>query len=208
MNGRLLRLAVSLAFLIGASLVALGQRADQNTGGPTKNTLVMKIVEPAPNATITGDTVRVAVGYNQQLFGQGQGTRFGDPNFPQPRFDVYLDNDLKATLKGTESNVTLLHGVAPGIHKITVVAINVSGEVIDRKELEIWTVAAPVAMEQPQPEPRAVVAPPPAPQPAPEPQPAAPEETVIPKTASSDPALALAGLALVALGLVLRRRIG
>lgn len=208
MNTRIVQLAVALAFL--ACATALGQRADPNTGGPTKNTLGMKLIQPQPDATITGDVVQITVGYNTTVLGgAGQGSRFGDPNFPQPRFNVYLDNDLKTTLKGTESNVATIHGVAPGTHKITVVAVNVSGEVIDRKEISIQTVPPALAVEKPA-KPASAAArmappPPPAPEPAPAP-PAVPEEKVLPTTASSYPALALAGLLLVATGLILGRR--
>lgn len=208
---KLLGCVIALAFFTVG--VALAQRADPNTGGPTKNTLGMKVVEPVEGATITGETVRVAVGYNQEIFGASQGTRFGEPNYPQPRFDVYLDGDLKTTLKGTEYNVATLHGVPPGDHKITVVALNVSGEVIDRKEIGIRT-QAPVALEK-APEPvRAETAAPAvsAVQPAPAEPPAAVavkeavKEKVLPKTASPHAALALAGLALVATGLLLGRK--
>ena len=207
-----------LGIVIAASLlatgVAFGQRADQNTGGPTKNTLGMKVVEPIDGTTITGDTIRVAVGYNQDNFATGQGTRFGEPNYPQPRFDVYLDNVLKTTLKGTESNVATLTGIAPGNHKVVVVALNVSGEVIDRKEIEVKTV--PVVAEKaiepvkPAAEPVkpevAVPAPPPPAYVAAEPAPIA-EKKALPKTASPYAALALAGAALLTTGLLLARKL-
>ncbi len=203
----------SLGIVIAASLlatgVALGQRADQNTGGPTKNTLGMKVVEPVEGAMITGDTIRVAVGYNTENFAVGQGTRFGEPNYPQPRFDVYVDNVLKTTLKGTESNVATISGVSPGSHKIVVVALNVSGEVIDRKEIEVQTVpvVAEKAIEPAKPEPVAVAPAPPPPAPvAAEPPPIA-EEKALPKTASPYAALALAGAALLTTGLLLARKV-
>jgi hypothetical protein len=168
-------------------------------------------MEPSQGATITGDTVRVTVDYNHQIFAAGQGTRFGEANFPQPRFDVYLDNSLKATLKGTESNTATIENVSPGSHKIAVVALNVSGEVIDRKEVGITTTAATTVMAEknttvetaPAPAP-----PPPAPAPSYEPAPAppAPAETTLPTTASIFPRLALLGLALVAGGLLLGRK--
>ncbi len=204
MNIRFPAAAAALALIVMTG-VALGQRADQNTGGPTKNTLRLTLAEPVEGAAITGSLVRVVVGYNQNAFGSGQGTSFGDPNFPQPRFNVYLDDMLETTLQGTEANVARIENVAPGSHKITVVALNVSGEIIDRKEVNITTAAAPV------PAPRAevkekVVPQEPAPVPAYEP-PAPPpivEAEPLPTTASNLPLLALAGLVLVAAGLVLR----
>src|SRR5450759_5028258 len=151
MHNKIAASATVLALFVMAA-VALAQNADQNTGGPTKNTLKLTLAEPLEGATITGSVVRVTVGYNPYAFGTGQGTHFGEPNFPQPRFDVYLDNTLKTTLKGTESNVATIENVPPGSHKIVVVAMNVSGEIIDRKEVNITTAAVPM------PEPRRSVA--------------------------------------------------
>jgi len=205
--------AVALCAFAGT---ALAQNADPNTGGPTKNTLKLKLMEPAEGATISGSSVRVTVDYNHQVFGAGQGTRFGEANFPQPRFDVYLDNQRKATLKGTESNTATIDSVPPGSHRIAVVALNVSGEVIDRKEVGITTTSTVIAqsttstststMAAPPPEPAAPAPAPPAPAYVPPPAPPAPAETTLPKTASVFPRLALAGLALVAAGLLIGRK--
>lgn len=209
-------LIVALVVFTVAGMV-IAQNADPNTGGPTKNTLRLRLVEPAEGASISGSSVRVTVGYNNQTFAAGQGTRFGEANFPQPRFDVYLDNTLKATLKGTESNSATIDNVAPGSHKIAVVALNVSGEVIDRKEVGITAGATTMAESATSsssistaPAPAPVAAPPPAQAPAsyePAPAPPAPAETTLPHTASSSPRLALMGLALVAGGLLLGRKI-
>ena len=213
-------LIVAIALFTVAGMV-IAQNADQNTGGPTKNTLKLRLVEPAEGATISGNSVRVTVGYSSQAFGAGQGTRFGESNFPQPRFDVYVDNSLKATLKGTENNTATIDNVSPGSHKIAVVALNVSGEVIDRKEIDITTTSATTMAESttgsysastvPAPAPAPVaareVAAPPAPAPtAYEPAPAS-VGTTLPHTASLLPSLALMGLVLVAGGLLLGRRI-
>lgn len=205
--------AVALCAFAGT---ALAQNADPNTGGPTKNTLKLKLMEPAEGATISGSSVRVTVDYNHQVFGAGQGTRFGEANFPQPRFDVFLDNQRKATLKGTESNTATIDSVPPGSHRIAVVALNVSGEVIDRKEVGITTTSTVIAqsttstststMAAPPPEPAAPAPAPPAPAYVPPPAPPAPAETTLPKTASVFPRLALAGLALVAAGLLIGRK--
>jgi hypothetical protein len=212
-------LIVAIALFAVAGMV-FAQNADPNTGGPTKNTLKLRLVEPAEGATISGNSVRVTVGYNAQVFATGQGTRFGEGNFPQPRFDVYLDNTLKTTLKGTQSNTATIESVPPGSHKIAVVALNVSGEVIDRKEVRITTTETTIAESTttssistapaPPPPPAPAAAPPPAPAPStyePAPAPPAPMETTLPHTASSSPRLALMGLALVAGGLLLGRKI-
>lgn len=213
---KLLRFTI-LALAVGAFAgVALAQSADKNTGGPTANTLQLRLTEPAEGATITGTQVRVGVAYNMTSFGQGQGTKFGEANFPQPTFDIFLDNDLKATLKGTEANVAFIENVPPGAHKIVVMAKNVSGEVIDRKEVGITTVPAAAAMaetttttfeQRTEPAP----APPPAPAPAPvieapPPPPAPAMEAELPKTGTAYPQMAAAGLALALVGLTLARK--
>jgi len=194
--------------LFAVAGLAVAQNADQNTGGPTKNTLKLRLVEPLEGASITGDSVRVAVDYNHDVFGAGQGTKFGEANFPQPRFDVFLDNTLKITLKGTEANTTVLEAVPAGAHKIVVVAKNVSGEVIDRKEVKITTSPSVVVEAAPAPAPAPVQAyqPPPAPVYQPAPAPPAPVEAALPTTASSAPRIALLGLALVAVGLLVGRK--
>ena len=195
--------------LFAVAGMAVAQNADQNTGGPTKNTLKLRLVEPLEGASIVGDSVRIAIDYNHNVFGTGQGTKFGEANFPQPRFDVFLDNTLKTTLKGTETNTTVLEAVPAGAHKIVVVAKNVSGEVIDRKEVKITTSATVVAEAAAPPAPAPAYQPPPAPAPAYEPAPAppAPAETTLPTTASSAPRIALLGLALVAVGLLVGRKV-
>ncbi len=207
---KLLRFTI-LALAVGAFAgVALAQSADKNTGGPTANTLQLRLTEPAEGATITGTQVRVGVAYNVTGFGQGQGTKFGEANFPQPTFDIFLDNDLKATLKGTEANVAFIENVPPGAHKVVVMAKNVSGEVIDRKEVKITTVAAAAAMAEtttttfaertePAPAPAPVIeAPPPPPAPA--------MQAELPKTGTAYPQMAAAGLALALVGLTLARK--
>jgi LPXTG-motif cell wall-anchored protein len=198
MHNKIAVTATVLALFVMAA-VALAQNADQNTGGPTKNTLKLTLTEPLEGATITGTVVRVTVGYNPYAFGAGQGTHFGEANFPQPRFDVYLDNTLKTTLKGTESNVATIENVPPGSHKIVVVALNVSGEIIDRKEVNVTTAELRMAKEVPR-EPAPIPAYEPAPPPAPV------EATTLPTTGSHAPKLALAGFALIACGLLLARK--
>ena len=85
--------------------VALAQNAQYNTGGPTANTLQLKLVEPAEGATITGPQVRVGVSYNTHNFGEGQGTKFGEANFPQPTFDIYGDTSARRELRGRQSRI-------------------------------------------------------------------------------------------------------
>jgi LPXTG-motif cell wall-anchored protein len=203
---------VAAAAVLLIAGVASAQNADQNTGGPTKNTLRLKLVEPREGQQISGSSIRVAVDYNRTGFGQGQGTKFGEANFPQPRFDVYLDNSLKETLKGGEKNVAEILNVPPGAHKIAVVAKNVSGEIIDRAEVAITNVAGTAA------------APPPdststttdtsrssmSTSTTTAPDTTAPSTTstsdTLPRTGSNAPAAALLGATLLAAGLYVSRR--
>jgi hypothetical protein len=206
-----------LALTVGAlASVTLAQAANYNTGGPTKNTLQLKLTEPAEGATITGTQVRVGIDYNTSNFGEGQGTKFGEKDFPQPTFDVFLDNDLKQTVKGSESNVVFIDNVPAGSHKVVVMAKNVSGEVIDRKEVGI-TVAPAVAAETTTTTTTLVekaAPPPPPPAPAPVIEPPAPppapamemQHEALPKTGSPYPRVAAAGLALAIAGLALSRK--
>ena len=211
---RLLILILAVGAFAG---VALAQSANYNTGGPTANTLQLRLTEPAEGATITGTQVRVGISYNTSNFGEGQGTKFGEKDFPQPTFDVFLDNDLKQTVKGSESNVVFIDNVPAGTHKIIVMAKNVSGEVIDRKEVNITTAPA-LAAETTAPtttyEARTAPVPPPPPAPAveaPAPPPPAPamemEHKTLPKTGSAYPRVAAAGLALAIAGLALARKV-
>ena len=59
--------------LFAVAGMAVAQNADQNTGGPTKNTLKLRLVEPLEGASITGDSVRVAVDYNHDAWGRPLG---------------------------------------------------------------------------------------------------------------------------------------
>jgi LPXTG-motif cell wall-anchored protein len=214
-----LRIALLVLALGVFAGTALAQNADYNTAGPTANTLQLRLTEPAEGATITGTQVRVGLSYNQAAFGKGQGTKFGEADFPLPIFEVYLDNDLKQTLKGTEANVAFIENVPPGAHKVIVMAKNISGEIIDRKEVNITTVPAVAAApettttlveERPAPPPPApapvIEAPAPPPPPAAAPAPAPMERETLPSTGSTYPTLAVAGLALVAGGLSLKRK--
>ena len=210
-----LRLMILILAVGAFGGVALAQSANYNTGGPTANTLQLKLTEPAEGATITGTQVRVGIAYNTSNFGEGQGTKFGEKDFPQPTFDVFLDNDLKQTVKGSESNVVFIDNVPAGTHKIVVMAKNVSGEVIDRKQINITTAPA-VAAEAttttttyeartaPVPPAPAVEAPAPPPPPAPAME---MEHTTLPKTGSDYPRVAAAGLALAIAGLALARKV-
>lgn len=143
MRKRVIQLALAGVLCVAPFVAA--QNADQNTAGPSKNQLKLRLTEPREGAQISGSTIRVAVDYNRVIFGEGQGTKFGEKNFPMPLFDVYVDNTLKQTLKGGENNVAVIEGIPSGSHKIVVMAKNISNEVIDRAEVNVTNTAAAAA---------------------------------------------------------------
>ena len=126
------RLAVALLAISTCAAVALGQNADENTAGPTKNDYRLKVIEPTDGAAITGPTVRVVVDTTvpEQVGGQTLG-----PNImPRPLVDVWLDGTRRGTMENSQ-NVIELDNVSPGPHKLALVAKNKSNEIIDRKEI-------------------------------------------------------------------------
>lgn len=214
--------AIAALAIFAAAQLAVAQNADQNTAGPTRNQLQLRLSEPREGQQISGSTIRVAVAYNTTIFGAGTGTKFGEKNFPHPIFDVYVDNALKQSLKGGDVNVAQVENVSPGPHKIVVMAKNISGEVIDRTEVNVVNVEASAASTSSAPAPVAEAAPPapapeavaPAPSVAPPPPPAYTSTTTepsatsdtLPATASNAPATALLGLTLLSGGLLVMRR--
>ena len=135
------RFALAVLAISTCAAVALGQNADENTAGPTKNDYRLKVIEPTDGAAITGPTVRVVVDTTvpQQVGGQTLG-----PNImPRPRVDVWLDGTRRGTMKDAE-NVLELDNVSPGPHKLALVAKNKSDEIIDRKELKFTSSASVV----------------------------------------------------------------
>jgi LPXTG-motif cell wall-anchored protein len=180
---------------------AVAQNATLNTSGPTKNDYRLKIVQPLEGARITGSTFQVIV--DTEIPAE-RDVRHDSKSMPHPDVDVFVDGTRQGTMRD-EKNVVDVENVTPGPHTVLLVAMNKTGEIIDRKEVHIFAVApAPVAA-------RPVVAPPPAPAPAPPPPayvppPApAPVAEPLPKTGTSNPVLALAGLGLLLGGLALRR---
>ncbi len=214
-----LKLAVTALLACAVAGFALGQNADKNSAGPTRNDYRLRVVEPAEGATITGSTVHVIV--NTEIPAE-RDTRQNVDSMPRPDVDVFIDQTLKGTMRD-ENNVLDIENVPPGSHKLVLLAKNRSGEIIDRKEVNIATIATSVATTTtgststtvaerpappPPPPPAPAYVPPPAPPPAPAPAyvpPPAPPARELPKTATSDPAVAAAGLALLLGGLALRR---
>jgi len=126
------RLAVAVLAISTCAAVALGQNADKNTAGPTKNDYRLKVVEPAEGAAITGPTVRVVVDTNVREQLDGEKTDVN--SMPRPLVDVWLDGTRRGTMKDAE-NVIEIDNVSAGPHKLALVAKNKANEIIDKKEV-------------------------------------------------------------------------
>lgn len=218
-------LAAALALAMSAAL-ATAQSADPNTSGPTKNTFRLRVLEPAEGAMVTGSSVRVSA---STLIPGEEDTKNIAPTdrTPRPEIVVFLDNSQKGVLN-QETNTLVIESVPAGTHKLVLLAKNVSGEVVDRKEINFTSSEpmaasatttsrepAPVAAPAPAPrEPAPVAAPPPAPArqettvaTTAQEQPAAAEvPETLPQTASLLPLAALAGASLLGAGAALRIR--
>ena len=199
------RIDVIIAALLALAVTsfAAAQNADKNSAGPTKNDYRLRRVEPVEGATVTGTTVQVVV--DTEIPAE-RDTRRDANSMPNPTVDVFFDDLYKGTIR-YENNVLQVTNVEPGPHTITLLAKNMSGEIIDRRQIHIQAVAPPVAkaaVERPVPPPKpAPVYEPPAPpsEPAPAPEPV----RELPKTGTNGSLLAAAGAALLLAGLALRR---
>jgi LPXTG-motif cell wall-anchored protein len=214
-------LAAALALAMSAAL-ATAQSADPNTSGPTKNTFRLRVLEPAEGAMVTGSSVRVSA---STLIPGEEDTKNIAPTdrTPRPEIVVFLDNSQKGVLN-QETNTLVIESVPAGTHKLVLLAKNVSGEVVDRKEInftssEPMAASATTTSREPAPapaprEPAPVAAPPPAPArqettvaTTAQEQPAAAEvPETLPQTASLLPLAALAGASLLGAGAALRIR--
>jgi hypothetical protein len=211
-------LLAAMSLLLGAGL-AFGQNAGNKSSGPTKNDFRLRVTEPVEGGTVVGTTVRVTVSNEvPQPTQEATGTN----NMPNPSFRIYLGNTLKGELKRDE-NVLTIDNVPAGSQKLVIEAMNSSGEIVDRKEINFKTVpatSAAVSSSAPATEYKAmpasappsapkVSAPPPPPArevvPAPAPAPAV-DMSTLPHTASSAPRAALAGIALILAGLLVSRK--
>lgn len=197
-------IVLSLALALGLATVASAQtgKSLQYSNAPTDTDYRMTIVEPKQGATIVGKDVNIVLGIPDVPPGNKVQSRASDlkqRDMNTPIFQIWVDGKDYGNLPGGQ-NVFYARDLSYGPHKIVVMAKNASGELVDRKEISVTTVAqeSSIAVSQTQ-------AVPPAPAPALAPAPAAPTETTLPQTASPYPLLALSGLALLVVGIATRR---
>ena len=206
------------AFAMAA--LAIGQNAELNSAGPTRNDYRLRVSEPREGATVSGSTLQVVV--NTEIPGENADERRTTSSMPRPDVDVFLDGANKGMLKD-RNNVLTIEGLAPGEHKLVLLAMNRSGEVIDRKEIHFASTAAVVAetstattrtttttAQSQIPERPAQTYEPPSQAPSarkayePPPEPARP--SALPQTGTAYPLLGAAGVVLTLAGLSLKRR--
>ena len=203
---------------LGCAISALAQLPGGHSNAPTNADYRMTIVEPLEGATITGTDVTIVFG--QPVVPTGQSVNEKERrDVMTPIYQVWVDGKDFGNLAAGQ-NVFVARDVSYGHHKITVAAKNTAGELVDRKEIGITTVAAAVVQQRttestatdsrpssvapPAPAaPRAVEAPAPAPPPS---EPYTSQSPALPKTASSYPRVLAAGLGLLVAGFALRRR--
>ena len=168
------RIAVAVLAISTCAAVALGQNADKNTAGPTKNDYRLRVIEPAEGASITGSTVRVVV--DTSIREQLDGEKTDVNSMPRPVVDIWLDGTRRGTMKEAQ-NVIEIDNVTPGTHKLAIVAKNKANEIIDKKEITFNSAGSEVTTANssgttPANPPAAeTYNPPPAPAPAPAPAP-------------------------------------
>ena len=200
------------AVALGAAALCFAQGKPYSTA-PTDADYRLTIREPLNGATITGSEVNVVMGLpwvpetNQSAIPKERA------DVMTPVFQVWVDGKDYGNLPGGQ-NVFVARDLPYGEHKIVVAAKNISGNVVDRKEIVVTTVAPKVsvtttdqvttttqtaAVAPPPPPPPAPVAAPPPP-PAPEPPPA------LPQTGTAYPGVLAGGLGLIVAGLALSRR--
>jgi hypothetical protein len=208
-------LLVALSLFLGAGL-ALAQNAGNKSAGPTKNDFRLRVLEPVEGGTVLGTTVRVSLSNEvPQPTQEATGTN----NMPNPSFRVYLGNTLKGEMKRDE-NVMTIENVPVGSQKLVIEAMNSSGEIVDRKEINFKTVPASSATASSS-APATELKPMPASATASAPKASAPparevvsapasvptvDMKALPHTASSAPRAAVAGMALLLAGLLVSRK--
>src|ERR1700759_3737272 len=99
------RLAVAALAISTCAAIALGQNADKNTAGPTKNDYRLKVMEPAEGAALTGPTVRVVgdTAVREQLGGE----KIDVNSMPRPIVDVWLDGTRAGTMKDAQNVIEI-----------------------------------------------------------------------------------------------------
>ena len=200
------------AVALGVAALCLAQGKPYSTA-PTDADYRLTIREPLNGATITGSEVQVAMGLPWIPETNQSASPKERADVMIPVFQIWVDGKDYGNLPGGQ-NVFVARDLSYGDHKIVVAAKNISGNVIDRKEIMVTTVAPKVSVTTTDhvstpPQTAAVAAPPPPPPPpapvaAPPPPPEPP--AALPQTGTAYPGALAGGLGLILAGLALSRR--
>ena len=195
------------AVALGAAALCLAQGKPNYSTAPTDADYRVTIREPLDGATITGPDIQVVMGLPWVPETNQSAKPKERADVMTPVFQVWVDGKDYGNLPGGQ-NVFTARDLPYGEHKVTVAAKNISGNLVDRKEIKVTTVPPKVAVYQteqpapPRPAPVAAAPPPPPPAPAPEPEPV----TTLPQTGTAYPGVLAGGLGLILAGLALSRR--
>jgi hypothetical protein len=130
---RAIRAALALAAILTAGL-GPGKASAQAPAGPHR----LRILEPPEGAIIPGSSIRVVIARDRVPDEEAavDATAF-----------VFLDGAQQSSLLPNETQLTL-ENVAPGRHRVSVLAIDRDNQVVDRRDVSVQTVAlasAPVS---------------------------------------------------------------
>jgi LPXTG-motif cell wall-anchored protein len=198
------------AVALGVAALCFAQGKPYSTA-PTDADYRLTIREPLNGATITGSEVQVVMSLPWVPDSSQAAIPKERADVMTPVFQIWVDGKDYGNLPGGQ-NVFVARDLSYGEHKIVVAAKNISGNVVDRKEIKVTTVPPKVAVSQtdqaPPPRPVAAVAPPPPPPPAPVAAPPPPPEPppALPQTGTAYPGALVGGLGLILAGLALSRR--
>jgi LPXTG-motif cell wall-anchored protein len=192
-----------------AAMVWAQLPTSQQSAAPTSNSFRIMVMEPQVGATIQGPDFNIVL---RLPTATAPGTAVSPDERKAsltPTYQIWIDAKNYGNLP-IGQNVLNVAGVPTGPHKIVIAAKNTAGELIDRKELSVTTNEAQIAETRSmqtqittEPAPAPAYVPPPAPAPQ-----YTTESTTLPRTATSYPLALLAGMALIAAGALLRRRVG
>lgn len=207
-----------------AAATAFAQSGPKYSAAPTDQDYRLTIVEPKANATITGKDIQIVLGGPRTPEGNRYPQNIEDKkqrDVNTPIFQIWIDDkDLGNVPSG--QNVFVARDLSYGPHKIVVMAKNVAGELVDRKELSVTTVEASAASSvetrssaiagstASKTESASTVPAPPSDQTASTGSAAGSRERAsagrtLPQTGSASPLLALVGVILIGSGVLLRR---
>jgi len=123
--------------LIAAGALAQPTSPLKQSGGPTSNEARIRIVEPAEGAVLSGSDFNMVI--QDQQFPSGTSVSSEQQkDLTRPVYQLFVDKKDLGNIS-MDRNVIAVHTDGFGAHKIVLLAKNGAGQVIDRKELNVTT---------------------------------------------------------------------